>query len=137
MTAEARDRRGGVVFALAVLMASGAALAAGEAPTTAAAVPSSNPLSDNPEAIQRGHELYVTWCAQCHGPDASGVSERWGKYAADLRQFWRGYDEFVRIVYEGVPERQMPPWEGVLNEEQINQIGAYLETLAVEGANWQ
>jgi mono/diheme cytochrome c family protein len=137
VTGQARNRRGGLVFAVVVLAASasGAAFAAGEAATNP--VPSSNPLSGEPEAIDKGHELYATWCAQCHGPRADGVSERWGSYAADLRVFWRGYDEFVTITKEGRPDKQMPPWEGVLNEDQIAQIGAYLETLAMEGANWQ
>ena len=41
------------------------------------------------------------------------------------------------VVVAGRPDRQMPPWDGVLDGEQISQIGAYLETLAVEGANWE
>ena len=35
-------------------------------------VPSSNPLSGNPEAIDLGKRLYFTWCVQCHGPKAGG-----------------------------------------------------------------
>jgi mono/diheme cytochrome c family protein len=31
----------------------------------------------------------------------------------------------------------MPAWGGVLSEEQIYQIAAYLETLALPGANWK
>ena len=31
----------------------------------------------------------------------------------------------------------MPPWDGVLDGEQVSQVGAYLETLAIEGANWK
>jgi mono/diheme cytochrome c family protein len=127
--------------AAAAVSGVGPARAAGEkaAGETAApaAVPSANPLSGDPAAIEEGHKLYAMWCGQCHGPKADGVSERWGKYAADLRAFWRGYDEFVRITHEGVPDKQMPPWEGVLNDEQIAQIGAWLETQAIEGANWQ
>ena len=37
----------------------------------------------------------------------------------------------------GRPDKMMPPWDGVLDGEQISQIGAYLETLAVPGANWK
>lgn len=102
-----------------------------------AGVPSANPLSGDAEAIQKGHELYVKWCQQCHGVEADGVSERFGDYAADLRRFWRGYYEFVGIVLQGVPEKQMPPWQGVLDADQISQIGAWLETKAMDGANWQ
>jgi mono/diheme cytochrome c family protein len=102
----------------------------------AGSVPSSNPLSGDPEAIEAGRKLYNTWCSQCHGGKADGVS-RFGKYAADLRKFSQGYTEFAIVVVEGRTERRMPPWDGVLDGEQVSQIGAYLETLAIEGANWE
>src|SRR5215831_6308680 len=99
-------------------------------------VESSNPLSGNAEAIEIGQRLYFTWCVQCHGPKANGES-RFGKYAGDLTKFWRGYKEFVQIVKNGRPGRQMPPWKEVLDDENIAKIGAFLETRAVEGANWK
>jgi mono/diheme cytochrome c family protein len=99
-------------------------------------VPSSNPLSGDAEAIDLGKRLYFTWCVQCHGPKANGES-RFGKYAGNLTTFWRGYKEFVVIVKNGRVQMQMPPWKDVLDEDNINKIGAYLETLALEGANWQ
>jgi mono/diheme cytochrome c family protein len=99
-------------------------------------VESSNPLSGKPEAIEAGKKLYYMWCTQCHGLHADGVS-RFGSYAADLRHFWRGYKEFVQIVKNGRPEKQMPPWKEVLDEQQIAQVGAFLETLSIEGAQWK
>ena len=103
---------------------------------SAGKVPSSNPLSGDPEAIELGTRLYFTWCVQCHGHKANGES-RFGKYAGNLTTFWRGYKEFVVIVTNGRVQNMMPPWKEVLDEENISKIGAYLETLAVEGANWQ
>jgi cytochrome c553 len=97
---------------------------------------SSNPMSGNQEAIDAGRKLYGMWCLQCHGPAADGVS-RFGKYAGDLRVFWRGYREFVVIVKDGRTQKQMPPWKEVLDDTKIAQIGAYLETLALDGANWK
>jgi len=97
---------------------------------------SSNPMSGNQEAIDAGRKLYGMWCLQCHGPAADGVS-RFGKYAGDLRVFWRGYREFVVIVKDGRTQKQMPPWKEVLDDAKIAQIGAYLETLAQDGANWK
>jgi mono/diheme cytochrome c family protein len=95
-----------------------------------------NPASGNPEAIEAGRKLYSMWCVQCHGRHADGVS-RFGKYAADLRAFWRGYGEFVTIVKNGRTDKQMPPWKEVLDDAKISQLAAYLETLAIEGANWK
>jgi mono/diheme cytochrome c family protein len=108
----------------------------GTADEAAGPVPSSNPLSGDPDAIEAGRKLYGTWCSQCHGGKADGVS-RFGKYAADLRKFKLGYTEFAIVVVEGRTERRMPPWDGVLDGEQVSQIGAYLETLAIDGANWE
>jgi mono/diheme cytochrome c family protein len=99
-------------------------------------VPSTNPSSGKLEAIDEGRKLYGMWCSQCHGPKADGVS-RFGKYAGDLRVFWRGYREFVTIVKDGRTGKQMPPWKEVLDDTKIAHIGAYLETLAQDGANWK
>jgi len=135
-----RDKRLGLVLAVGLLLFSGSDLrgpfpvSAADTPSTP--LPSSNPLSGDQDAIQQGRKLYFTWCVQCHGPKADGVS-RFGHYAADLRQFWRGYREFVAIVKDGRVERQMPPWKEILGDRDIAQIGAYLETLAIEGANWK
>ena len=124
-----------VLFSVSVLIFANAAFA--EDKPAEQPIPSSNPLSGNSEAIAEGQKLYVRWCQQCHGVKADGYSPRWGKHGADLRKFWRGFGEFVGIVLNGQPEKQMPPHKDYLNPEQIAQIGAYLESLALEGANWQ
>ena len=99
--------------------------------------PSSNPLSGDAEAIAQGRKLYSKWCLQCHGRAADGRSTRFGRYAKDLRKFWRGYSAFYTIVVTGRPKKKMPAWAGIIAPEEIQRIGAYLETLAIEGANWK
>ena len=94
--------------------------------------PSSNPLSGKPESIELGKQLFGTWCAQCHATDATG-----GKYGANLTIFFRGYKEFLVTVKNGRVQKQMPPWKDVLDDDAVNKIGAYLETLAQPGANWK
>lgn len=100
-------------------------------------VPSSNPFSGDSDAIRQGHRLYFRWCVQCHGKKADGRSPRFGQYARDLRKFGRGYSQFFVTVLNGRLEKKMPRWVGVLSGEEIAQIGAYLETLAIEGARWK
>lgn len=112
------------------------AFAEGEDPPTIT-VESSNPLSGEQEAIDAGAKLYGRWCVQCHGFKADGVSPRWGKMAFDLRQYFKGYEEFVHVVATGRVKRRMPPFGEWLDLDQINQIGAFLETLAIKGANWK
>jgi mono/diheme cytochrome c family protein len=102
-------------------------------------VPASNPLSGDEAAIKEGRSWYRAICALCHGIHADGVGERGA--AADLRVFKLGFRGFVETVKKGrdVPGRmaKMPPWGGALSDTQIYQIGAYLETLAKDGANWK
>ncbi len=103
----------------------------------ASGYPAANPLAGDPDAIKLGGRLYFKWCAQCHGKNADGVSERFGKYAKDLRKFRLGYAQFVVVVLNGRLKKRMPRWGGVLDEDEIAQIGAFLETLAIEGARWK
>ncbi|HEX6234214.1 MAG TPA: hypothetical protein VFZ63_13895, partial [Jiangellaceae bacterium] len=83
-------RNGLKLAVVSAAVAIGAVGLTGQAPVVAqqqtAAVPSDNPLSGDPEAIEAGRRLYNTWCSQCHGGKADGVS-RFGKYAADLTKF--------------------------------------------------
>ena len=95
-------------------------------------VASSNPLSGNPEAIDQGKHLFLTWCVQCHGANATG-----GKYGANLTIFSLGFKAFRATVQNGRAQKQMPPWKDLLDEDAITRIGAYLETLAQPEANWQ
>lgn len=76
------------------------------------------------EAIAAGAEAYQNTCAACHGErlvSPEGIP--------DLRQL-RAEDreKFDTVVSEG--KGQMPPWAGVLSEEQIGQIWAYVRSRA-------
>jgi mono/diheme cytochrome c family protein len=133
-------RMGGIVATLGVAIAlTGAMMTVGSAVVHAAddddGYPKANPFSGNADNELEGKRLYFKWCAACHGKHADGVS-RFGDYGADLRRYWRGYPEFIRIVLNGRTEKMMPPWGGVLDEDEISQIAAYLETLQLDGAKW-
>lgn len=101
----------------------------------AAKVASSNPLSGDEQAIQEGKTLYRAVCVVCHGMRANGRG-RGIAGASNLQKFKRGYTLYVDIVKKG--KKKMPPYGGgrVLSDAEIDQIGAYLETLAVRGAVW-
>lgn len=123
-----------IVAALALLIAAGTHSRSVLADD---AYPKVNPLSGKPDAIKAGRDLYWKFCVQCHGKHADGVSTRWGGYAKDLRKWRYGYPEFIVVVLNGRPKKRMPPWGGYLEEEEIAEIAAFLETLAIEGARWQ
>ena len=101
--------------------------------------PAANPLSGDEKAIASGKSWFRGICALCHGGRADGAGER--GTGADLRKFNLGYKRFLETVKNGRTiqgrSQYMPAWGAVLDEKQINEIGAYLETLAIEGANWK
>jgi len=99
---------------------------------------SSNPFSGDTQAIREGKSMFRGICAVCHGSSADGKGER--GQGADLRKFKRGFKEYLRISKEGRETglaQKMPAWGGIIADEDLMKIGAFLETLALEEANWK
>ena len=71
----------------------------------------------------QGEELYKASCIVCHGPRATGgVGPRLAgnPVLSNDQAFWK-------IVYEG--RHVMPPLKGVVTEQQMADIRAWLKTL--------
>jgi len=89
-----------------------------------------NPYSGNQKAIEIGVSAYNQNCARCHGP--GGVS---GGIAPDLRILpydAEGDEWYVYRVREGAIRNgvaYMPSFEGILSQEALWTIRAWLETL--------
>jgi mono/diheme cytochrome c family protein len=101
-------------------------------------IPPVNPLSGDAKSIRGGKSWFVNVCSPCHGGKADGAGER--GTAADLRKWNKGFRKFVETVKDGKNTGRamtMPAWGAVLDEKTIFEVGAYLETLAIEGANWK
>ena len=80
-----------------------------------------------PEQIAKGGALFARHCATCHG-----TRMRNPQWAVDLRTFPRdARARFVDSVANG--KRNMPPWDDVLNAEEIEALWAYV--VAGEPAN--
>jgi len=124
---------------LALCVAGYIATMAGSSLAQADEIPDANPLSGNEKAIAAGKSWFRGVCALCHGGRADGAGER--GTGADLRKFDKGFRIYVETVKNGrnIPGRNqnMPAWNGVLDDKTIYEIGAYLETLALENANWK
>ena len=124
---------------LALCVAGYIATMAGSSLAQADEIPDANPLSGNEKAIAAGKSWFRGVCALCHGGRADGAGER--GTGADLRKFDKGFRIYVETVKNGrnIPSRSqnMPAWNGVLDDKTIYEIGAYLETLALEDANWK
>lgn len=93
----------------------------------------SNPYRGNAAAIRVGSSAYNQNCARCHGLGAIS-----GGIAPDLRQLPAG-DEgdeiFVTRVRKGAVRDgrvYMPPFEGIISQEGLWTIRAWLETVRVQ-----
>lgn len=124
-----KTSRAAIALALA-LLGMGAALAQD--------VLTVNPLSGDEKAIKSGKGWFRNTCTPCHGGRADGMGDM--GTGADLRKLKIGFRGFYDTVKNGrkVQGRaQFMPSFSFLDDKTIFEIGAYLETLAIEGANWK
>jgi plastocyanin/mono/diheme cytochrome c family protein len=99
-------------------------------------------------AIERGTELYIQYCLQCHGPDGAGRNGGDGRIGGVLNQAWLAPDDPRLVTYQsddpalqseaeawarysityGKPEQTyntekvMPAFGTELNVEEINDL---------------
>jgi polar amino acid transport system substrate-binding protein len=100
-----------------------------QATSAAAAASDATAAASTPEAVNEGHEIFNGTCAHCHGPDAVQSERRIDlrrlrlRYADDMRNtFWK-------TVHEGRPAKGMPAWKDVFDDNQLNDVYAYLMTV--------
>jgi mono/diheme cytochrome c family protein len=77
--------------------------------------------------IDAGANVYAYRCATCHGDDLIHT----GDTTFDLRKLKAGErPRFDNSVRNG--KNQMPPWRGVLTDEEIDQLWHYIRANAFE-----
>lgn len=92
-----------------------------------------NPYRDDNAAIAIGSSAYNQNCARCHGLEAVT-----GGIAPDLRKLGIDQDSdeyFLASVRRGKIRNgmtYMPPFEGILSQEAIWSIKAYVETRRIK-----
>ncbi|HZS03502.1 MAG TPA: cytochrome c [Blastocatellia bacterium] len=92
--------------------------------------------------IPEGRELYMNYCASCHGPEARGngqVTPALKKRPADLTRIRKRDGRFpaehIKKIITGetvLPvhgEREMPVWGSVLKEPELTSLVKYLESI--------
>ena len=79
---------------------------------------------DSEDAATQGEQVYNQNCFPCHGMQMEGgigpsfVDEEWihGGQAANI----------VSIIQNGVLDKGMVAWQGILSPEQINNVASYV-----------
>jgi cytochrome c6 len=80
--------------------------------------------------VETGERTYADHCASCHGEELRNTS---GGVTFDLRRLRPSDRErFLDAVLNG--KKQMPPWRGALQMEQIEAIWAYVRSIVERSA---
>jgi mono/diheme cytochrome c family protein len=76
----------------------------------------------DPKQVAAGEQTYADYCSSCHG---EGLNNTSGGVTFDLRRLRpEDRDRFFNSTLDG--KRQMPPWRGALEVQQIEAIWAYI-----------
>ena len=97
---------------------------------------------DVKKQIAQGREIFLNYCASCHGIDATGngpVAPALKKQPSNLTSITKKYGKFpttkIRATITGeasLPvhgEKQMPVWGGIINEPELANLVKYLESI--------
>lgn len=83
------------------------------------------PSSDK-SVLNQGLQTYTTLCAPCHRPDGGGLA---GPNLCD--DYWihgSNYVDNVKTIINGVPEKGMLTWRGILKPNEIQAVASYIYT---------
>lgn len=84
-------------------------------------------LMSNPKAMSEGHEIFTGKCAVCHGQELQGMI---GPNLTD--EYWlhgQGHvEEIYQIVETGVVDKGMPAWKGLLTQNDLAKVAAFVAT---------
>lgn len=91
-----------------------------------ASVGTLQPLGDQ-RVISDGLQVYTKLCAPCHRADGGGLV---GPNLTD--DYWihgSTYVDNVRTILNGVPEKGMLTWRGILKPMEVQAVASYIFTL--------
>lgn len=85
-------------------------------------------VAADPEARQMGQNLFLTYCAQCHGSDARGAPGF--PNLADDEWLWGGDAQAIKTSILHGRSGVMPPFGPALGEQGVKEVAAYVVSLS-------
>jgi mono/diheme cytochrome c family protein len=83
-------------------------------------------LAQERTKVEAGERIYNTYCSTCHGDNLVSSGQTF-----DLRRLTANdRSRFANSVLMG--KNQMPPWKGVLGDEQIDALWTYIRDNATQ-----
>jgi mono/diheme cytochrome c family protein len=91
-----------------------------------------------PASVRAGRQLYLKYCAICHGESGNGHGIRASAFATPPRDFtnevWRASTSPRRVFHsirDGLPETPMPAWRS-LGSDALVDLTAYVLSIGNE-----
>ena len=85
-------------------------------------------LTSDPAALEKGKAEYIGKCAACHANEGGGLI---GPNLTDL--YWKNTKGTLvglhKVIVEGITVKGMPAWKGLISDENIKNVTAYVATL--------
>ncbi len=84
-------------------------------------------LMEDPLQLEKGRKIFERNCAACHTADGGGLvgpnltDDHW----IDVRRI----EDIPEVVRKGVPAKGMTPWQGILSDDEIALVSAYVASL--------
>ncbi|MCG8379933.1 MAG: cytochrome-c oxidase, cbb3-type subunit III [Proteobacteria bacterium] len=85
-------------------------------------------LAKDEGALKIGERLYASYCTTCHGSDGRGA--RGYPNLRDDDWLYGGDPEAIKTTIMQGRQGAMPPWEGILSNEDIFNVTSYVEQLS-------
>jgi cytochrome c oxidase cbb3-type subunit III len=84
------------------------------------------PATDE-STLASGSQIFTTYCAPCHRADGGGLV---GPNLTDDYWIHGGtYQDSLRTIINGVPEKGMITWRGVLKPNEVQAVASYIYKL--------
>lgn len=93
------------------------------------------------DTLNQGRDLYFKYCVSCHGESGAGDGPAARSLKFPPRDFRAAefsfaptgalptHEALVERIKTGVPERGMPPWTG-MREEDLSALADYIKTFS-------
>lgn len=83
--------------------------------------------SSDAQILAKGAQVFTTYCAPCHRADGGGIV---GPNLTD--DYWihgASYQDSLKTIINGVPEKGMLSWRGVLKPQEIEAAASHIYKL--------
>jgi cytochrome c oxidase cbb3-type subunit 3 len=83
--------------------------------------------SEDLAVVNQGQQIFANLCAPCHRANGGGLV---GPNLTD--DYWihgNAFADNVKVIWDGVPEKGMLTWKGILKPDEIQAVASFVYTM--------